>query len=286
MNRLAYKSPLSATRSKRAGLTSRPTRPCACVAAKSICCWAPVFASQAQALNPGVVDARARRGSAPAPGERSAAHRRQPGRLGVPAGAEDGLRPEEKRERNVRLLDADELAGQYLPRHGRTQLLSTARTASAWTSAFFVNGIPVLLVETKSATKLEGIAEALDQVRRYHREGPELLAAHSSSTPDPPGSVLLRSHLEPLAQEPVQLEGRAGRSDFETLVKTFVAPQRLVARAVRLHPLHPPGRRARARSSCARTRCEPSSAWCGARLIRKSSAAWSGTRRDRARPTP
>ena len=41
---------------------------------------------------------------------------------------------------------------------------------------FLINGIPVLLVETKSATKIDGTAVALDQVRRYHREGPELLA--------------------------------------------------------------------------------------------------------------
>jgi len=41
---------------------------------------------------------------------------------------------------------------------------------------FLVNGIPVFFVETKAAHKKEGIAEALDQIRRYHRECPELLA--------------------------------------------------------------------------------------------------------------
>ena len=42
--------------------------------------------------------------------------------------------------------------------------------------AFFVNGIPLLLVENKAVHKPEGIAEALDQVRRYHVQSPELLA--------------------------------------------------------------------------------------------------------------
>src|SRR4030067_931732 len=41
---------------------------------------------------------------------------------------------------------------------------------------FLINGIPVILIETKAATRLDGISEGLDQVRRYHREGPELAA--------------------------------------------------------------------------------------------------------------
>jgi type I restriction-modification system DNA methylase subunit len=39
-----------------------------------------------------------------------------------------------------------------------------------------VNGIPVKLDETKSARKEEGIDEGVEQVRRYHRETPELLS--------------------------------------------------------------------------------------------------------------
>lgn len=41
---------------------------------------------------------------------------------------------------------------------------------------FFVNGVPVLIVETKRATALDGIAQALDDIRYYHRKGPEFLA--------------------------------------------------------------------------------------------------------------
>ncbi len=40
---------------------------------------------------------------------------------------------------------------------------------------FLINGIPVLVVETKRATK-EGKGEAVDQIRRYHEEGPQELA--------------------------------------------------------------------------------------------------------------
>lgn len=39
---------------------------------------------------------------------------------------------------------------------------------------FLINGIPVLVIECKNATKDEAIALAVDQVRRYHAETPEL----------------------------------------------------------------------------------------------------------------
>ncbi len=38
---------------------------------------------------------------------------------------------------------------------------------------FLINGIPVLVIECKNASKEEGIALSIDQVRRYHNETPE-----------------------------------------------------------------------------------------------------------------
>ncbi|MGH9427634.1 MAG: type I restriction endonuclease, partial [Terriglobia bacterium] len=38
---------------------------------------------------------------------------------------------------------------------------------------FLINGIPVVVVECKNADKDEGIALAIDQIRRYHAETPE-----------------------------------------------------------------------------------------------------------------
>ena len=40
---------------------------------------------------------------------------------------------------------------------------------------FLINGIPVLVVECKNATKDEGIALGIDQLRRYQRETPEVM---------------------------------------------------------------------------------------------------------------
>ncbi|MCD6430520.1 MAG: type I restriction endonuclease subunit R, partial [Deltaproteobacteria bacterium] len=39
---------------------------------------------------------------------------------------------------------------------------------------FLINGIPVLVIECKNASKGEAIALGVDQIRRYHRETPEL----------------------------------------------------------------------------------------------------------------
>ena len=40
---------------------------------------------------------------------------------------------------------------------------------------FLINGIPVLVIECKNATKEEGIALGIDQIRRYHTETPEVM---------------------------------------------------------------------------------------------------------------
>ena len=39
---------------------------------------------------------------------------------------------------------------------------------------FLINGIPVAIVETKSANKRDGLAEGVEQIRRYHDETPEM----------------------------------------------------------------------------------------------------------------
>jgi len=41
---------------------------------------------------------------------------------------------------------------------------------------FLINGIPILVIECKNATKEEAIAIGIDQIRRYHEETPEIMA--------------------------------------------------------------------------------------------------------------
>lgn len=83
--------------------------------------------------------------------------------------------PHEKRERDVRLIDTERIDNNAF--HVTDEFSFTnGKEVIRPDIVFLVNGIPVLFFETKSAHKIEGIAEALDQVRRYHWQCPELLA--------------------------------------------------------------------------------------------------------------
>ena len=81
--------------------------------------------------------------------------------------------PDEDRYRNVTLIDyenpdnnlfhvTDEWTQQGAVHRNRADVV------------FLINGIPVAMVETKSANKRDGLAEGVDQIRRYHAETPEM----------------------------------------------------------------------------------------------------------------
>ncbi len=185
-----------------------------------------VLVSQLQKLNPGVVD-----------------HQRAEEvikRLGRISPSKDGnldaweylkglkkvFVETEHRERNVKLLDqvdvkanAFHVTDEYAFESGNHKIRADV--------VFLINGIPVIVVEAKSAKKVGGISEALEQVRRYHREGPELL------------SILQLFNLTNLPHFFYGATWSTSRKslynwrdeqagDFETLVKTFVHPQRVL----------------------------------------------------------
>lgn len=80
----------------------------------------------------------------------------------------------EKRERNVRLIDFDNPDNNIFHvtdewRH------KGARYPNRADVVFLINGIPVALAEAKAATRPDGLAEGIEQVRRYHSETPEML---------------------------------------------------------------------------------------------------------------
>jgi type I restriction enzyme, R subunit len=83
--------------------------------------------------------------------------------------------PSEDRERNVMLLDMEHPERNTF--HVTPEFSFTNRTRTIRPDVMFlVNGIPVIVVEAKAATRQAGVAEAFDQILRYHRQGPELLA--------------------------------------------------------------------------------------------------------------
>ena len=81
--------------------------------------------------------------------------------------------PSQGRERNVTLIDFDTPDSNLFHvtdewRHRNAAYRNRADVV------FLINGIPVAVVETKSAHKRDGLAEGVDQIRRYHRETPEM----------------------------------------------------------------------------------------------------------------
>ncbi|MCB9924872.1 MAG: HsdR family type I site-specific deoxyribonuclease [Planctomycetaceae bacterium] len=82
----------------------------------------------------------------------------------------------EKRERNVRLFHPTDLtANQFHVTDEFT--FSNGTPPDVRTDVMlFINGFPVIVGETKSAKKRDGIALAFDDIRYYHKEGAELLA--------------------------------------------------------------------------------------------------------------
>jgi type I restriction enzyme, R subunit len=84
--------------------------------------------------------------------------------------------PEAKRELNVRLVDFETLTNNlfYVTDEWRQKDASGTLTNRA-DVVFLINGLPVALAETKKAGLPDGLAEGIEQIRRYHAETPELL---------------------------------------------------------------------------------------------------------------
>ena len=82
----------------------------------------------------------------------------------------------EKRQRNVTLIDFAHPAENVFQVTEEWQY-TNGKFRNRADVVFVINGIPVALVETKSATKKDGIEEGITQIRRYHRETPELVTA-------------------------------------------------------------------------------------------------------------
>ena len=84
--------------------------------------------------------------------------------------------PDENRERNVRLIDFDNLDNNVF--HVTDEWWQRGAVFRNRADVFFlINGIPVAVAETKAAGKPDGLALGVEQIRRYHRETPEMFVA-------------------------------------------------------------------------------------------------------------
>ncbi|PWB51300.1 MAG: restriction endonuclease subunit R [Candidatus Methanoperedenaceae archaeon] len=82
---------------------------------------------------------------------------------------------EEKREFNLMLINYYE-PDKNVYEVTEEYYLFNGQYANREDVVFLINGIPVLVIECKNATKDEAIAIGIDQIRRYHRETPEFFS--------------------------------------------------------------------------------------------------------------
>jgi len=141
-----------------------------------------------------------------------------------------GLRPifvpQESRERNITFLDMETIENNVFHVTDEFAFYNGVKEDIP-DIVFLVNGIPILIIETKATYLLDGIARALDQIKRYHREIPELLAILQLYTV---------THLIQFYYSATWNKSRKNlfnwkeeaEGDFEALVKKFIDKQRLI----------------------------------------------------------
>lgn len=88
---------------------------------------------------------------------------------------------EEKRERDLILIDYDDPARNVFE-VTEEWAFHNGHYSTREDVVFLINGIPVLVIECKNANKDEAIALGVDQIRRYHRETPELFVSQQLFT--------------------------------------------------------------------------------------------------------
>jgi len=81
---------------------------------------------------------------------------------------------QEKRELDIRLIDFENIERNTF-QVVKELSFTNGKAWNRYDLVFYINGIPVLICETKSPEKEEGIGEAWEQIGRYHRETPEFL---------------------------------------------------------------------------------------------------------------
>lgn len=81
----------------------------------------------------------------------------------------------EKRERNVKVIDFEKVENNVFEVTDEFSF-SNSRFTNRQDIVFLINGVPVIDLECKNLTTAEGIEKGIDQIRRYHRESPELIA--------------------------------------------------------------------------------------------------------------
>ncbi|MCX6803843.1 MAG: HsdR family type I site-specific deoxyribonuclease, partial [Candidatus Diapherotrites archaeon] len=138
--------------------------------------------------------------------------------------------PNEKRERNVKLIDEQ-------PKNNIFQVtdeysFTNGKFTNRYDVVFFINGVPLFFVETKSAHKLGGMSEALDQVRRYHKETPEAMALFQIYTLTHLIQFYYSATWNFSMKSLFSWKAETGSIEYEKLVKDFFGKKRVIETAL------------------------------------------------------
>jgi type I restriction enzyme R subunit len=82
----------------------------------------------------------------------------------------------QKRQINVPVIDFDALDNNVFEVTPEW-VYTNGREKNRYDAVFLINGIPILVAETKAAHKTDGLTEGIKQIRRYHEDTPEMMAA-------------------------------------------------------------------------------------------------------------
>jgi type I restriction enzyme R subunit len=132
----------------------------------------------------------------------------------------------EKRERNTKLIDTENIDNNTFHVTEEFEFTNGINTIRQ-DIVFFINGIPVIFIEAKAPHKLEAMNEALEQVKRYHKDCPELISVEQAYVI----THLIRflysatwnTSTKTLYNWKEEISG-----DFEILIKSFFDRERIV----------------------------------------------------------
>jgi len=142
--------------------------------------------------------------------------------------------PKENRERNVTIIDENVKNNIY---QVTDEFVYTNGTnTNRYDVVFLINGIPIFFVETKAVAKFIGksasresiISEALDQIRRYHRETPEAMTLFQLYTATNIINFLYAATWNLNLKSVFNWKTESLEKTYEQLVKSFFDKQRLV----------------------------------------------------------
>lgn len=135
--------------------------------------------------------------------------------------------PSEKREKNVRFIDAENIEKNVFQITDEFTYTNGSKT-NRYDVVLLINGIPVVFIEAKAAHKRDGIALGLDQVRRYHRETPEMMAILQLYSLTHLIQFYYSATWSHSHKSLFNWKEESEAADFESLVKGFLNRERIV----------------------------------------------------------